>query len=102
MKRKVISKFTVAICLLFLVSLVISVQSLEAQTQGKLSGKVIQIIKKTKSITVLGMEGGMSFETAKAKFNGYKTFKDIKQGDEVTVMFTMKQGKAYASTIEKK
>ncbi len=40
MKRKVISKFTVAICLLFLVSLVLSVQSLEAQTQGKLSGKV--------------------------------------------------------------
>lgn len=102
MKRKVIIKLCAAMSLLFLISLVMPVQSTEAQTEGKLSGKVIQIIKRTKSITVLGMEGGMSFEMAKAKFNGYKSFKDIKQGDEVTVMFTMKQGKAYANTIEKK
>jgi uncharacterized cupredoxin-like copper-binding protein len=103
MKRKVMIKLSMAICLLFLISLILPVHSSEAQqTHGKLSGKVIQIIKKTKSMTVLGMEGGMSFEAAKAKFKGYRSFKEVKQGDEVTVEFTMKQGKAIAHTIEKK
>lgn len=102
MKRKAVSGLVAAICLLFLITLVLPAASAQAQTQGKLNGKVIQIIKKTKSLTVLGMDGGMSFEAAKAKYKGYRSFKDIKQGDEVAVEFTMKQGKAFAHVIEKK
>lgn len=66
-----------------------------------LTGKVSEVNIDAQTIVVISKNAGMTFETASAKFKGYRTIQGIKVGGKVMVTYEMKEGKAYAKVITK-
>ncbi len=106
MKMKIILLAAILFCTCFVITAsvfaVTPPASKKAVKTETLTGKVSEVNIDSQTIVVMSKNTGMTFETASAKFKGYKTIRGIKVGDKVAVTYEMKEGKASAKVITKR
>ncbi len=67
----------------------------------RFTGRVTSVNVSDMAIVAESKKSGMTFEVGAAKFKGYSSIGNIREGDRVTVQYVMKEGKAIARIVQK-
>ena len=67
----------------------------------RFTGRVTSVNVAERTVVVESAKAGMTFDLGGAKFKGYKTIENIREGDRVTVQYVMKEGRAIARILSR-
>lgn len=73
----------------------------KAMKVERFTGRVTSVSIPDMTMVAESKKAGMTFDLGAARFKGYHSINNIKEGDRVTVQYVMKEGRAIARVVNK-